>query len=86
MRRAALAATFLGLLGTALGCKSTFGRCDCLNDPTCQPLPAYSNPTPVVGPTQSGAIIGTPIPTGSTPDDLPPVSVPMPDRVPVVAK
>jgi len=57
MRRAALAAAFLGLIGTGLGCKATFGRCDCLNDPSCAPLPVYANPSAVVGPTQSGAVV-----------------------------
>ena len=56
MRRAALAAAFLGLLGLGLGCKASFGRCDCLNDPSCEPLPAYNNPSAVVGPTQSGIV------------------------------
>lgn len=65
MRRAALAAAFLGLIGSGTGCRAVFGCNDCVNDPSCQPLPAYSNPYPVVGPTQtsgvvSGAVVTTP--------------------------
>lgn len=78
MRRAALAAAFLGLIGSGLGCRAVFGCNDCVNDPTCQPLPAYANPYPVVGPTQTGGgAVAVPGLTGSAPA-LPSVPVPIP--------
>ena len=84
MRRAALAAAFLGLIGTGLGCKAVFGRNDCHNDPSCQPLPAYANPYPVVGPTQSSGVVGAPAPamTAPAPGLLPDVPVPVKDPTP----
>ena len=89
MRRAALAAAFLGLIGTGLGCKATFGRNDCQNDPSCQPLPAYANPYPVVGPVQSGAVVGAgmtvtapPVMATPSPAMLPDVPVPVKDPTP----
>ncbi len=83
MRRAALAAAFLGLIGTGLGCKATFGRNDCQNDPSCQPLPAYANPYPVVGPVQSGAVVGAPPAMAApAPALLPDVPVPVKDPTP----
>jgi len=91
MRRAALAAAFLGLIGTGLGCKATFGRCDCLNDPSCAPLPAYANPSAVVGPTQSGATVtGYPVivpAPGGPPAVIPPSPSKLPDmNIPVPVK
>lgn len=62
MRRAALAVAFLGLIGTGIGCRAVFGCNDCVNDPSCQPLPAYANPSPVVGPTQSTGSVTAPVP------------------------
>jgi hypothetical protein len=71
MRRAALAAAFLGLIGSGLGCKAVFGRNDCQNDPSCQPLPAYANPYPVVGPTQTGGVAGAAVPAVPALPDVP---------------
>lgn len=85
MRRAALAAAFLGLIGTGIGCRSTFGRCDCQNDPSCQPLPAYANPTAVVGPTQTSGVVGpaaTGNPTAPAPIPLPDTTAPKKDPAP----
>ena len=82
MRRAALAAAFLGLIGTGLGCKATFGRNDCQNDPSCQPLPAYANPSPVVGPTQSSGVVGAPAPAMTAPAPALLLDVPVPVKDP----
>jgi hypothetical protein len=79
MRRAALAVAFLGLIGSGLGCRAVFGCNDCANDPSCQPLPAYANPTAVVGPTQSSGAVTAPV-APAVPMPVPVPDAPMPPK------